>query len=59
MKGKDLVKLLEKNQWKCDRIAGSHHIMVKDGYRPVPIPVHSTDIGVGLLQKILKQTGLK
>lgn len=29
MRGKELVKLLEKYGWVLDRISGSHHIMVK------------------------------
>ena len=40
MKGKELVKLLEKEGWVLDRISGSHHIMVKDKMRSIPIPVH-------------------
>ncbi|MBD3393162.1 MAG: addiction module toxin, HicA family, partial [Chitinivibrionales bacterium] len=40
MTGKELVKLLKKNGWVLDRIAGSHHIMIKEGLRSVPIPVH-------------------
>ena len=58
MKGKELVKLLEQNGWKLDRIRGSHHIMIK-GSKTVSVPVHNTDIGSGLLHKLMTQTGLK
>ncbi len=58
MKGKDLVKVLLKNGWVLDRIHGSHHIMKKDNQTEI-IPVHNTDIPTGLLNKILKRTGLK
>ncbi len=58
MKGKDLVKVLQQNGWRIDRINGSHHIMKKDNKTEI-IPVHNTDIPTGLLNKILKRTGLK
>lgn len=58
MKGKELVKLLEKNGWKLDRINGSHHIMEKDGHS-ISVPVHNTDIQKGLLHAIKKEAGLK
>lgn len=61
MNGKEIIKRLEPAEWKLSRIEGSHHIMEKDGaLRPVPVPVHgSHDIGMGLLQKIEKQSGVK
>lgn len=58
MKGKDLVKLLEKDGWKIDRVTGSHHVM-KKGSRTEIIPVHNTDLPSGLKNAILKRTGLK
>lgn len=39
MKGKELVKLLQKNGWVVDRIHGSHYIMKKDNETEI-IPVH-------------------
>jgi predicted RNA binding protein YcfA (HicA-like mRNA interferase family) len=60
MKGKELIKLFLKNGWELNRINGSHHIMVKDNERSVPIPVHgSKDIPKGLLQKLLKSGKIK
>lgn len=47
------------NGWVLDRISGSHHVMVKDGCRSIPVPVHgSKDLGVWA-QKILKEAGIK
>ena len=57
--GKQLLKLLEDDGWKLDRIAGSHHIMTK-GDQKLSVPVHSgKPIPTGLLNKLLKQAGLK
>lgn len=57
--GKQLVKILEDDGWKLDRIAGSHHIMAK-GSKKISVPVHSGQaIPTGLLNKLLKQAGLK
>ncbi|MCK5198602.1 MAG: type II toxin-antitoxin system HicA family toxin [Spirochaetales bacterium] len=59
MTGKELVKLLKKNGWRVVRISGSHHLMQKDD-KTVPIPLHGKkDLGKGLLNAILRQTGLK
>ena len=57
--GKELVKLALKNGWRIDRIESSHHILVK-GSQTVSIPVHAGKaIPAGLLNKLLKQMGLK
>ena len=58
MKDKDLLNLLRKNGWEVKRIHGSHYIMQKDG-KTETIPVHGRDIPTGLLNAILKRTGLK
>jgi predicted RNA binding protein YcfA (HicA-like mRNA interferase family) len=58
MTGKDLVRLLKENGWQIDRIHGSHHVMKKSDRTEI-IPVHNTDIPTGLLNAILKRTGLK
>jgi predicted RNA binding protein YcfA (HicA-like mRNA interferase family) len=60
MTGSELVKLLKKNGWTLDRISGSHHIMVKEGKRSVPVPVHGKkDLPKGLVSAILKQTEIQ
>jgi len=60
MKGKELIKLLEDEGWVLDRISGSHHIMVKDGMRSIPIPIHKgKEIPKILVKIILKQDQVK
>lgn len=57
--GKEMLKLLKKNGWKELRQDGSHHILEKDG-AIIVVPVHANqDLGKGLEQRILKDTGLK
>ena len=58
MKDKDLLKLLQKNGWKIKRVHGSHHILQKDD-KIETIPIHGKDVPIGLLNAILKRTGLK
>lgn len=59
MNGKQVIKALERDGWAQTRVNGSHHMMRKGGMT-VPIPVHgSRDLGMGLLKKIEKQTGVK
>lgn len=58
MRDKDLLKLLLDNGWVLKRINGSHHFLQK-GDKTETIPVHGKDIPKGLLNKILKETGLK
>ncbi|HCS77932.1 hypothetical protein KN63_04375 [Smithella sp. F21] len=60
MNGKQLKKRLEEEGWVLDRISGSHHIMVKEDCRSIPIPIHgTTDLPKGLVKAILKQAGIK
>ena len=59
MTGKQVTVILKRNGWKLDRIRGSHHVMVKPGYRSVPVPVHgSEDLGL-LAKRILKEAGIE
>lgn len=58
MRDKDLLKLLKKNGWMLIRITGSHHILQK-GERTMTVPIHGRDVPIGLLNTILKETGLK
>jgi len=58
MKDKDLLKLLKKNGWDIVRINGSHHVLQKNGQTTV-VPIHCKDVPAGLLNAILKETGLK
>lgn len=59
MTGKELLRLLESNGWKLDRISGSHHIMIKES-KTLSVPLHGKkDLGKGLLVKLMKAGGLK
>ena len=58
MTGKALVKRLKREGWAVDRVHGSHHVMKKDSLTTI-IPCHNTDLKPGILNAILKQTGLK
>lgn len=58
MTDKELLKKLLKDGWELKRIKGSHHFLQK-GDQTETIPVHGKDIPKGLLNKILKETGLK
>lgn len=58
MKDKDLLKLLTQNGWREVRIHGSHHVL-KKGEQQEVVPIHGKDVPTGLLNKILKRTGLK
>jgi len=57
---KELLRILKDEGWYEDRVVGSHHIFkhaTKPGHLSVPHP--KRDLGIGLVNKILKQAGLK
>lgn len=58
MKGKELVNKLLNDGWAIKRINGSHYIMRKDK-TTVSIPCHNEDLHKGILENLLKTTGLK
>ena len=60
MNSKALVKLLEQPGWTLRASKGSHHIFVHPvnaGHISVPHP--KSDLGKGLVHKLLKQANLK
>ncbi len=58
--GKELKKQLEGHGWILDRISGSHHIMIKENRRSIPVPVHGAmDLPKGLVKAISKQAGIR
>lgn len=60
MNSKEIIKLLEADGWELRSVRGSHHVFrhpSKPGHISVPHP--KRDLGVGLVQKLLKQAGLK
>ena len=51
--------MMHKNGWELDRIQGSHHILIR-GSKTLSVPVHGKkDLPKGLLNKLLKEAGLK
>lgn len=60
MNSKKLIARLLKEGWVLRGSKGSHHIYIhpqRSGHISVPHP--RKDLGMGLLQKLLKQTRLK
>jgi predicted RNA binding protein YcfA (HicA-like mRNA interferase family) len=60
MNSKELIKVLEKDGWVLRGIKGSHHVFnhpSRSGHITVPHP--KKDLGIGLVQKLLKQAGIK
>ena len=59
MKYNELHRLILRNGWRLDRVAGSHYVYEKEG-RTYPVPNHgSKEVGKGLEKKIKKDMGLK
>lgn len=58
MKDKELLKLLQREGWRVDRIKGSHHIMIREN-KTLSLPIHGKDVPTGLLNKLLRDAGLK
>lgn len=59
MNGKQAIKTLQANGFKVLRINGSHHIL-GNGSVKVTVPVHgATDMKIGTLKSIEKQSGVK
>ncbi len=56
--GQRFIKTTQKNGWVVKRVRGSHHVMQK-GDKIQIVAVHNKDVPIGLLEKILKETGLK
>ena len=59
--GKDLVRLLQQDGWRVERIQGSHHIMTKPGREEtLSVPVHGNRaLKMGLAKGILKTAGIR
>lgn len=59
MNSADLIRRIERAGWQLRGLKGSHHIYVhpeRPGHITVPHP--KKDLGVGLVNKLLKQAGL-
>ena len=60
MNSTEIIKLLEKSGWVLRGVKGSHHIYThpeREGHITVPHP--KKNLGIGLVNKLLKQAGLK
>ena len=56
--GAEAVRKFEKVHWTAVRQKGSHIMMTKPGYQwTLSIPQHS-ELGPGILAKLLKQAGI-
>ncbi len=54
----DIIRRLEREDWECVRIAGSHHVFKKPGIRDtIVVPHPKKSFGPGLVLKIYKQAG--
>ena len=59
MNGKEVAKALMDNDWKLERISGSHHIFIKDR-KICPVPIHGKkDLAPGTLARIRKVSGIR
>ncbi|HEX7984471.1 MAG TPA: type II toxin-antitoxin system HicA family toxin [Duganella sp.] len=60
MNSTELIKRLEHAGWRLRRVRGSHHIYAHpDRGEHISVPHPKKDLGIGLVQKLLKQAGLK
>jgi len=60
MNSKELISMLEKDGWAGRGDRRTHHVLTqlhKPGHLSVPHP--KKDLGIGLVNKLLKQAGLK
>ena len=59
VKGRQLIRALQKAGFSVIRIKGSHHFMRHPDGRATVVPVHAGEtIGPGLLNQILRDTEL-
>ena len=63
MKGyspKEVIKILQENNWCEKRVRGSHHIFVnKDNSKIVVVPTSKKSVPIGTLKNIEKQSNIK
>jgi predicted RNA binding protein YcfA (HicA-like mRNA interferase family) len=60
MNSAEIIRQLEQSGWVLKSVKGSHHIYThpeRSGHITVPHP--KKDLGIGLINKLLKQAGLK
>jgi len=60
MNSKELIKALEKDGWVLWGSKGSHHVFNHPHKtRHITFPHPKKDLGIGLVQKLIKQAGMK
>ena len=60
MKSREVIKLLEAGGWVLDRVKGSHHhFRHSDLPGTVTVPHPESDLAIGTLKSIEKQSGVK
>lgn len=59
--GKEFARLLEKHEWKLQRVKGSHHVYMKQGNPArISVPIHgNTPLKIGLLKHLMKLAGIE
>lgn len=55
---KEMISLLEENDFTFSRQGGSHKIFRKKGFPPISVPCHGKDLKRGLTARILKDAGI-
>ena len=60
LRGKEMVRLLERHGWAVARVHGSHYILKKEGEPEViTVPVHGNKtLKVGIQKAMLKTAGI-
>ena len=59
LSGRKLKKLALQAGWVEDHVTGSHHIMKREGFQAVSIPIHGNkDLPKGLERSLKKQLGI-
>lgn len=60
LKPSEIIRILIRNGFIIDRVKGSHHIMYNtETKRRVVVPFHKSDLPIGTLREIIKQSGLE
>ena len=57
IKDREVIRILEENNFKIKRQSGTHVILRNNG-RTVVVPIHKPIIPIGTLKSIEKQSGL-
>ena len=59
VKPRQLIRALERQGWRVDRVSGSHHILIHEELgRAITVPRHNRELKVGTLMGILRVTGV-